>query len=290
MSPFLPTNLIFPIQGITSNWDFLPSPVSQWRKRKVVKKILTKARLRPRWEEVSPVSENANWVVYFLFSPNGEFTKAHEYSLSRLRDSGNKIYVVCGSPRVEAIPKRVHDFADALSWKAPDGYDFSAYTLALHQISRKSPGANVLVLNDSVYGPFVDVSLASIQTRWDLTGFTGSAEIENHVQSYAFILKAVTPERLRKLATVFMPVIALSTPQDVIDCQELRLARVASQSMSVGTYWFSDALNPTLCFPEELIRAGHPFLKKALLGKSKSFQDPARMIALLDEFKHPTSS
>ena len=287
MAQFQPQKLFPAIQGVTSHWDFISSSVSPWRKRQVAKTILSNARLQPRWQEVSPVRAHADWVVYFLFSPDNEFTSAHEYSLSRLKDSGNKIYLVCACPRAESIPQRVYDFADALSWKALDGYDFSAYKLALGQIALKSPGANVLVLNDSVFGPFVDMNLASLQTSWELTGFTGSAEIENHLQSYAFILKEVTPSRLRQLATVFMPFIALSTPQDVIDCQESRLARVASQSMSVGAYWFSDRVNPTLYFPEELIRAGHPFLKKALLGKSKTFQEPERMLTLLEQFKHP---
>ena len=191
-----------------------------------------------------------------------------------------------------SIPRSIHvsTFADALYWKALSGYDFSAYSAALREISRKSPHADVLVINDSVYGPFTDVRSVLAQAPWELTGFTATSQVENHIQSYAFVLKDVTPARMRSLATVMFPWRALSNPHDVIQVQETRFARVAARSMRVGAYWFAEkeqVLDPTLFRPIELITAGFPFLKRSLTGKHQTLQDVEQIRELLFSLGHP---
>lgn len=73
--------------------------------------------------------------------------------------------------------------------------------------------------------------------------------------------------------------------------QETRFAKVASQQMSVGAYWYTDgSLHQDLCLncPEQLIEAGFPLLKRSLLGKfAGNFQDPQKMQALLERLGHP---
>jgi len=135
------------------------------------------------------------------------------------------ILVVCSCADGRRMLADLPGPCDALLWKAMPGYDFSACTLALRHLrhlSHPSPGADVIVMNDSVFGPFTPLRPVLEISRWDLTGFTASNELTNHVQSYAFCLRGVT------LA---------------------RMARVAARAMMVGALWVSDAtrvLNPTL--------------------------------------------
>jgi hypothetical protein len=71
---------------------------------------------------------------------------------------------------------------------------------------------------------------------------------------------------------MFFPFAALSNPSHVINLHELRFARVASRSMSVGAFWYGDAVkvqDPMLHRPIELLTAGFPFLKRSLLGKKR---------------------
>lgn len=278
------------IDGMTRRWNFVATPVQRWRIRQAVETVIRRSQPRPSWQAIVPLTPHPAWTVYFLFAPDGLFTPTHRFALERLRDAGHRLMVVCAAPSPGAVPAEARAFADALYWKALSGYDFSAYSAALREISRCSRHADVLVINDSVFGPFTDVRTVVAEAPWELTGFTATSQVENHIQSYAFVLKDVTPARMRALATVMFPWRALSKPHDVIQVQETRFARVASRSMSVGAYWFAEkeaVLDPTLFRPIELINSGFPFLKRSLLGKHQSLQDPEEIRELLFALQHP---
>lgn len=278
------------VAGMTRDWDFVATPVPRWRTRQTVEIMLRGGQRAPRWEAIRPITAQAAWTVYFLYAPDGRFDPAHRYTLARLRDAGHRLMVVCAAPSPAGIPVDVHPFADALYWKGLAGYDFSAYSAALHEIARKSPHATALVINDSVYGPFTDLRGALENPPWELTGFTATPEIESHIQSYAFVLQDVTRRRMWSLASVMFPVFALSKTDDVIQAQESRFARVAARSMRVGSYWHADGkdvVNPSLERPIELVAAGFPFLKRSLTGKLQARQNVAEIRELLFALGHP---
>lgn len=278
------------IPGLSRNWDFVCDAVPCWRRRQVAELMWRNGHRRPVWASLKPLMEKAEWTVYFLYAPQRVLTAAQRFTLRRLKDSGVNLLVVCAAKEASMIPEEINAYADALFWKALEGYDFSAYTLALRQISYRSPGANVLVINDSVYGPFTDLETCLKPSKWDLTGFTASSQLAHHIQSYVFSLKCVDRARMLKLAPVFFPVLAFSDPNAVINLQELRLARIASRSMGGGALWYGDAkhvIDPTLVRPFELIDAGFPFLKRSLVGKYKKFQDTEQVKSLLNELGHP---
>jgi len=278
------------IPGMTRDWDFVASTIPGWRKRHIAKIMLSRSQRSPDWQEMHAVSAQAAWTVYFMFAPDGRFDPAHGFTLARLRDAGHRVMVVCATRAPADIPVEVERYADALYWKGLAGYDFSAYSAALREIARKSPHATVMVINDSVYGPFADVREALDSPPWDLTGFTATSEIENHIQSYAFVLQDVTRRRMLSLASVMFPVLALSQTDDVIQVQESRFARIASHTMRVGSYWYADGMqvvNPTLVRPIELVAAGFPFLKRSLTGKLQDRQNVAEIRELLFTLGHP---
>ncbi|MBD8563031.1 hypothetical protein IFU01_02000 [Oxalobacteraceae sp. CFBP 8763] len=278
------------IDGVTTDWDFTPSPIMRWERRQMAERFARAVHRRPASHVVVPASAQKAWVVYFLFAPDGVLHAAHRFTLARLREEGLPILVVCSCADKSRMPADLPALCDALLWKATPGYDFSAYTLALRHLSRRSPGADVIVMNDSVFGPFTPLRPVLDSGRWDLTGFTASSELTNHVQSYAFCLRDVTPARMARLATVFFPFGALSAPQDVIALQETRMARVAARSMTVGALWFGDATrvhNPTLVKPMELLDAGFPFLKRALLTKSSNYIERDVVLERLARLGHP---
>lgn len=278
------------IAGMMNRWNFVPSPVPRWRIRQAVETVLRNSEPRPGWHAIKPINAQPAWSVYFLFAPDGVFSPVHRFALERLRDAGLRVMVVCAAATPADIPTEVNAYADALYWKGLSGYDFSAYSAALREISRCSPHADVLVINDSVYGPFTDVRAVLMHAPWDLTGFTATSQVENHIQSYAFVLKDVTPVRMRALATVMFPWRALSNPYDVIHEQETRFARVASRTLRVGAYWFAEkeqVLDPTLFRPIELFASGFPFLKRSLLGKHQTLQPVDQIRELLFSIGHP---
>lgn len=278
------------IDGLTNHWDFVPSQVPRWRTRQVAEILLWKSRRSPHFVRIRPVDERPEWTVYFLFAPDGKFLPVHRFTLARLKDAGHRLMVICATSHVGVVPAEVGQYADAVYWKALNGYDFSAYSLALWEIGRRSPHANVLVLNDSVFGPFTDLRTALANPPWDLTGYTASSQVENHIQSYAFILKDVTKTRMRSLSGIMFPWTALNDAKDVITVQETRFSRIAAKSMRVGAYWFGEhekVIDPTLVRSAELIAAGFPFLKRSLLTKHQRFQDPGRIREILFSLGHP---
>jgi len=282
------------IPGLTRNWGFQASSVFRWQRRANAELLLRTMHRSPAWCTIKPLTPKPAWVAYFLFLPDEKLSAAHRFTLSRLRDLGFAVLVVCAAPEPGCVPQELHGFCDALLWKGLAGYDFSAYTLALWQISRRSPHADVFVLNDSVLGPFTDVRPAFRAAPWNLTGFTGAREIANHIQSYAFFMRDVDKIRMMRLAPVFFPFVSISDRDAVIQLQELRMARIAARHMTVGALWFPSSAtmgNPTITQPLALIDAGFPFLKRMLLTKPTSFtQCPVPKDALLsrlEQLGHP---
>ena len=142
--------------------------------------------------------------------------------------------------------------------KGLSGYDFSAYAVALREVATRSPGADLLLINDSVLGPFVDLDTLLEEAPWDLTGFTAYSLFENHVQSYALYFRNVTSPLLRSLRTVIPHRFAFNHHRRVVRCQETRMARVAARTMSVGALWYSedsDLGDPSLASAVPLLNA-----------------------------------
>ncbi len=93
-----------------------------------------------------------------------------------------------------------------------------------------------------------------------------------------------------KLRSVFPQYVAFNRGQEVVQCQELRFARVASRHMKVGAYWYGNTdtvADPMLVKPFGLLDAGLPFLKKSLLGKMGKFQRREAVLEVLRRFAHP---
>jgi hypothetical protein len=275
--------------GLVSSWDF-EGNAGLWLNMRRIWRRINRVRPAPAQLELKAVTPRDTWVAYFVFVPNGQLTPHHLFTLRRLRDMGYAIMVVCATDSPARIPCELSHLADALYWKDLPGYDFSAYAIALHAISQASPGATVCVLNDSVYGPLHDLRPFIERPRWDLSGFTASSLVENHLQSYAFVLRDLTPARMASLSKVFPIDRCFNRGEDVILCQELHFASVAALHMHVGASWYGvkgEVADPTLHRPFELLAAGFPFVKKSLLGKHSKFQKVDEVRAVLREVAYP---
>lgn len=280
------------VRDLVSNWEFVRSPgLYGLRSRRVWRRHI-RARPRPPHEVLKPVAPAHRWIVYFVFAPTGRVSASHVFTLEKLRLETAKLLIICASPASDQIPAELHRAADALFWKGLSGYDFSAYSLALRAIATHSPRADVFFLNDSVLGPFGSLDACVDAAMWDVTGITSSSLVENHLQSYAFIVKTVTSERVEKLKKAFPEDIAYDRAGDAILCQETYFGRLASYTMKVGSFWHAPTIkvpDPTLLKPLELLDAGSPFLKRSLFGKHVKFQQNAQdaLISRLQREQHP---
>lgn len=257
---------------------------------------------------------HGRWNLLFLFLPSGSLDQHQREMLKRLGTGEGRLLVVYAAPNPRDVPVELTD-ADALVWKDLRGFDFSAYTLGLTLIARHSPGATTYVQNDSVFGPFASVDDLVAAARWDLTGFIASAAVENHLSSFAFIIKAVTTERLAMMRSVLSTRWCHDDFDSVLLMQETRIARIADQTMSVGSFFYLPArpasadwtrriatrIRParvarypldvrgdaTLGSPFQLLERGFPFLKRSLLGKFEGVADVDAVRAYLRSLHWP---
>lgn len=286
----MPTDLVRAIPGVQTYWTYEPSRprwdvvMRRWPAR------LTRLQA-PAWKLLTAPPTSGLWVLYFMYLPDGQVSPQHKFTLERLAAEEARLMIVCACPPDHPVLTELKNHCETLYWKSPEGYDFSAYAIGMTELARHAPDSDVLVLNDSMLGPFSPLSPFIKQARWRLTGLSASALEENHLQSFAFIVRQLNAEFLQAVA----PAISIDWCYDAIDpvilLQETRLARVASHHMAVGAFWYTDGSRyQDLCLncPKEMLDAGFPLLKRSLFGKfARDFQDPAAMQALLRRLGHP---
>jgi hypothetical protein len=270
--------------GLVRDWNFEVSRPTfvDWRNEHAGR-MLRRLR-RPVSHVLRPVSGGATWAVYFLWSPDGRLLPQHEFTLRRLRDESFRVAVICAAPDPASVPQALSGYSEALYWKDLPGYDFSGYTLGLEEIAAHAEGADVLLLNDSVFGPLHPIG--PLLGRWDLTGFTASNVIQNHIQSYAFSFRAFDRKKLAALRAIYPRSHCFNEARTVIACQEVPQARIASRCMSVGAHWYATG-DPTLEIPLKLVDDAFPFLKKSLVEKYSGFIEPGAVQDCLRRFNHP---
>lgn len=274
---------------IERDWRYAPSRIGHYT-RYLRLTAIGRRRGFPASATIAAPFPAARWRLYFMYLPDGRIGAAHRYTLARLRTQGARLLVVVASPgRDAALEAELVGLADALIWKELAGFDFSAYALGIAAIARRSPGASLFAMNDSVLGPFGDLDRLLARARWDLTGLTASSRIENHIQSYAFHLASVTPRTLDALRPVLSQRHAYDRYADVIYAQETRLARIAARRLSVGALWYTDHPlgDPSLYAATTLLDEGYPFIKRKLLSEHRRLYPAGRIEAILRLHDHP---
>jgi len=276
--------------ALQRDWTFVRSRPTLVARLSRLKSRLTGRRPPPQYRALKPVAPRPRWNAYFAYLPDARLSPGHLFTIERLRRLDGGLLVICATPGPADVPEELRSMADALYWKGLSGYDFSAYAIALRAIAAHSPGADAFVMNDSVLGPLVDPKPMLDRAPWDLTAFTASSAVENHLQSYAFLLRGVTGERIAAFGSALPERFAYDRFRDVVNLQETRFARLAARHMSVGAFFYADAASlgdPSLAAAATLLEAGLPFLKKSLLGHYAGFQDEARLRAMLAAHGHP---
>jgi len=296
------------MRDLQTDWTYRPSPIAPRVHLKRLKSWVTGRQAPPSFQVVLPLVSATRWNALFLFAPAGELDRDQYQMLERVRALNGSMLVVLASPDANTpAAAAVMNCADALIIKGLNGFDFSAYRIALEEIARHSPGAIAYVQNDSVFGPLCDLDSLISSAPWDLTGFIGMRAVENHISSFAFILRDVTPARVAALQPVLSPSWSCDRFEDVILLQETCLARIASRSMSVGAYWYVPTHPPsrpllasigrkvmrlpppaditgdaTIASPMGLLDAGFPYLKRSLFTKFAGLHNPAHLIGALE--------
>jgi lipopolysaccharide biosynthesis protein len=161
-------------------------------------------RVRRTWPGGDPSSASNNYAVYSHYDRKGN---VHEYVVEQIRQlaaAGYRVIFISNGRRLRgANVAAVRPFCWRVIWRRNVGYDFGAYKDGIAAIGDLNRCERLLLMNDSVYGPFrpmIDVLAAASSSESDFWGITDSWSGHYHIQSYfvLFFRKAIASRDFRE--------------------------------------------------------------------------------------------
>jgi lipopolysaccharide biosynthesis protein/SAM-dependent methyltransferase len=218
-----------------------------------------------------------------LFSSYSFAGKVEEYVffyLAELKKAGLSIVFISTSPLPDSCVSRLSQYAFLIIERENKCPDFGSWKAGLSLLNWGKLNS-LLLTNDSVFGPFVDLGtiISSMNNKYDVWGMTDNYEIDYHLQSYFLYFKkrAITSERFQN----FWKNVDLSATKDeVIHKYEVGISKLFRDSeFRLGAYANIDVIskdsvhgrkviNPLLVFSRSLIKKHQfPFFKRELIIK-----------------------
>jgi tetratricopeptide (TPR) repeat protein len=142
---------------------------------------------------VDEVAKSRRLAVYAIYVPDGRLKSYHRAMLASLRDA-NYVTILVNSAMAgaAALASDALGLAQAVVIRSGQGRDFASWMIALaHFAPALDHPDHILLLNDSLIGPFGDLGsvLASLEDDpADFKGLTDSLEREYHLQSSLLML------------------------------------------------------------------------------------------------------
>ena len=153
------------------------------------------------------------------------------------------------------------------------GYDFGSWATALDRFPAIAASSRVLLLNDSLVGPFqpIDHLLERFHhSAADVWGLTDTTQFRHHLQSYCLGFKGGSL-RESSLARFWRDIRVERSREDVIWRYEIGLSQLLDRERFVTEaaipYWrvVGEKQNPTILGWRRLLDEGFPFVKRQLL-------------------------
>jgi lipopolysaccharide biosynthesis protein len=158
--------------------------------------------VRERIKGDDPLRDAPRAAVYVHFDRNGI---VHDYVLHQLCElvgAGHRVTFVSNALQLPVESRaRVQPLCKELIWRFNTGYDFGAYKDGIASIADLKRLDSLVLMNDSVYGPFWDLqdTLGKIDvSTTDFWGIADSFENQYHIQTFFMVF---LPNALR--STIF---------------------------------------------------------------------------------------
>ena len=140
-----------------------------------------------RWNGAVELSSATKIAVFSHFDAQGMVHDFVAHYLQQLSEAGFTVIFVSNAPRLaEETVSRLRPYCGLILRRANVGYDFGAYKDGISQIPDLGSIENLLLANDSVYGPFQPLEgiVARMDQSADVWGITDSWVRHHHLQSY----------------------------------------------------------------------------------------------------------
>jgi glycosyltransferase involved in cell wall biosynthesis len=220
----------------------------------------------------------ADWIgrracLFVHFDPDDRIDPYVVHYLSALKRSGVDPILISSSELDAAAVAEVEPILAGTVCRQNLGRDFSGWALALELFPQLLNCDEVIIANDSVYGPVGDLGTLFGRMQavpWDVWGVAESLEIERHFQSW-FVCFRQAALRSETFRSFWGGVLPLNDKTAIIENYEVPIARMfKSQGFEVGAVVGCGQLkarvgNPTLHPWRNLLDLGVPFVKVQLL-------------------------
>jgi hypothetical protein len=213
------------------------------------------------------------------WSPTGVLSRSGSRLIGELQRNGYRV-VVCSTSSYPA-PIRVYpgepvDLSALTVVRRPNiGYDFGSWAVLMQLCSDLLGADKVLVLNDSLIGPFdsLEPVIADFEsTSADVWGMVESGQVTDHLQSYfrGFRYGCLTEPAMRSF---WRNIRVIDDKKTLIGCYEYGFAPLLKE-WNYSVDCFVDyrgitgrAHNPTIAGWRNLLAAGVPFVKRELVRR-----------------------
>jgi hypothetical protein len=164
------------------------------------------------------------------------------------------------------------------------GYDFAAWSHAYSLIDPLLVRRRLFLINDSIIGPIDSVAYADLMQRVrtseaDLIGLTCNPDPHEHLQSFYLVFNERVL-RSRIFDSFMRRVVNMPRKESVVTCYELWLTPYLINCGFTAEALFPNISthgatmrNDTLSHWKELVAAGFPFIKSAVLMSSKDAEE-----------------
>jgi hypothetical protein len=164
---------------------------------------------------------------------------------------------------------------DAIVHRRNEGYDFASWKAAFEAFPSLFEANEILLTNDSIFGPIGDISVLYESMRpieCDFWGITGSEELRRlHLQSYFLVLYKKTVSH--PVFIEFLESVGYSNKYEDSVAYEVAFTGIlASKGLRCAARFSPDAfitknINPTIIAWKHLLNTGSfPFVKRRLLN------------------------
>lgn len=214
--------------------------------------------------------------VVVHWSESAWLTRSFVELVGQLSRHGYRVVVVSASSDPHELEWRGRRPSDVTVIRKPNiGYDFGSWTVGLAELPSLAAAERVLLVNDSMVGPFVDLGdvLERFEdSRADVFGLTDTRQYFLHLQSYflGFGNGVLADPPLRHF---FADVRHEKDKWDIIWRYELGLSRLfRREAYGVAAAFHADDVvaagdNPVIRGWWRLLERGFPFVKREILRR-----------------------
>lgn len=224
------------------------------------------------------------------WSPSATVSRSVTTMVAALARAGYRVLVVSTSEVRGPLEWREGRPTGITVLRRPNaGYDFGSWATALDRYPAIAAAERVLLLNDSMVGPFatIDPLLAKFHASLaDVWAVTDTSQFEYHLQSYALGFPGATL-REPPMRAFWRDICVEASKDDVIWRYEVGLSRLlrreryGSDVAIPFRHLVPDGKNPTIVGWQRLLDRGLPFVKRELLVRPQVAPDGALVPAVL---------